>query len=64
VTNFRNFDLNLLLVLDGVLREGTLSNAAKALNVSQPTIKSSLLHCEGRQSTPSRKLQPRIRNAA
>jgi hypothetical protein len=27
VTNFRNFDLNLLLVLDGVLREGTLSNA-------------------------------------
>src|SRR3981189_683240 len=42
VTNFRNFDLNLLLVLDGVLREGTLSNAAKALNVSQPTISSSL----------------------
>ena len=38
MTNFRNFDLNLLLVLDGVLREGTLSNAAKALNVSQPTI--------------------------
>jgi hypothetical protein len=42
VTNFRNFDLNLLLVLDGVLREGTFSNAAKALNVSQPTISSSL----------------------
>jgi DNA-binding transcriptional LysR family regulator len=42
VTNFRNFDLNLLLVLDGVLREGTLSNAAKALSVSQPTISSSL----------------------
>src|SRR6201994_1271537 len=42
VTNFRNFDLNLLLVLDGVLREGTLSNAAKSLNVSQPTISSSL----------------------
>jgi DNA-binding transcriptional LysR family regulator len=42
VTNFRNFDLNLLLVLDAVLREGTLSNAAKALNVSQPTISSSL----------------------
>jgi DNA-binding transcriptional LysR family regulator len=42
VTNFRNFDLNLLLVLDGVLREGTLSNTAKALNVSQPTISSSL----------------------
>jgi len=42
VTNFRNFDLNLLRVLDGVLREGTLSNAAKALNVSQPTISSSL----------------------
>jgi len=42
VTDFRNFDLNLLLVLDGVLREGTLSNAAKALNVSQPTISSSL----------------------
>lgn len=42
VTNFRNFDLNLLLVLDGVLREGTLSNAAKALKVSQPTISSSL----------------------
>jgi DNA-binding transcriptional LysR family regulator len=42
VTNLRNFDLNLLLVLDGVLREGTLSNAAKALNVSQPTISSSL----------------------
>ena len=42
MTNFRNFDLNLLLVLDGVLREGTLSNAAKALNVSQPTISSSL----------------------
>ena len=29
-------------MLDGVLREGTLSNAAKALNVSQPTISSSL----------------------
>jgi DNA-binding transcriptional LysR family regulator len=42
VTNFRNFDLNLLLVLDAVLREGTLSNAAKALNVSQPTISHSL----------------------
>ena len=42
MTNLRNFDLNLLLVLDGVLREGTLSNAAKALNVSQPTISSSL----------------------
>jgi DNA-binding transcriptional LysR family regulator len=42
VTNLRNFDLNLLLVLDGVLREGTLSNAAKALNVSQPTISSSV----------------------
>ena len=42
MTNFRNFDLNLLLVLDGVLREGTLSNGAKALNVSQPTISSSL----------------------
>jgi DNA-binding transcriptional LysR family regulator len=42
VTNLRNFDLNLLLVLDGVLREGTLSNAAKALNVSQPTMSSSL----------------------
>jgi DNA-binding transcriptional LysR family regulator len=42
VTNLHNFDLNLLLVLDGVLREGTLSNAAKALNVSQPTISSSL----------------------
>jgi DNA-binding transcriptional LysR family regulator len=42
VTDFCNFDLNLLLVLDGVLREGTLSNAAKALNLSQPTISSSL----------------------
>lgn len=42
MTNLRNFDLNLLLVLDGVLREGTLSNAAKTLNVSQPTISSSL----------------------
>ena len=42
MTNFRKFDLNLLLVLDGVLRVGTLSNAAKALNVSQPTISSSL----------------------
>ena len=29
-------------MLDGVLREGTLSNAAKALNVSQPTTSSSL----------------------
>jgi DNA-binding transcriptional LysR family regulator len=36
LTNFRNFDLNLLLVLDGVLREGTLSNAARATNVSRP----------------------------
>ncbi len=42
MTDLRNFDLNLLLVLDGVLREGTLSKAAKALNVSQPTISSSL----------------------
>ena len=42
LTNFRNFDLNLLLMLDGVLREGTHSNAAKAMNVSWPTISSSL----------------------
>lgn len=42
MSNFRNFDLNLLLVLDSVLREGTLSHAAKALQVSQPTISSSL----------------------
>jgi Bacterial regulatory helix-turn-helix protein, lysR family len=42
VSDFRNFDLNLLRVLDGVLREGTLSNAAKALNLSQPTISTSL----------------------
>ena len=43
--NFRNFDLNLLLMLDGVLREGTLSNAAKAMNMSRPTISSSLAKC-------------------
>lgn len=42
MTNVRNFDLNLLLVLDAVLREGTLSNAAKALKLSQPTISNSL----------------------
>jgi DNA-binding transcriptional LysR family regulator len=42
MTNSRNFDLNLLLVLDAVLREGTLSNAAKTLKISQPTISSSL----------------------
>jgi DNA-binding transcriptional LysR family regulator len=42
MTNFRNFDLNLLLVLDSLLREGTLSNVAKALHLSQPTISSSL----------------------
>src|SRR6201982_1335695 len=42
LTNFRDFDLNLLLVVDGVLRESTLANAEKALSVSQPTISSSL----------------------
>jgi len=36
VTNLRNFDLNLLLVLDGVLREGTLSNAAKVRMQRRP----------------------------
>ena len=45
MTDFRNFDLNLLLMLDGVLREGTLSNAAKAMNMSRPTISSSLAKC-------------------
>lgn len=42
MTDVRDFDLKLLLVLDAVLREGTLSNAAKALKLSQPTISSSL----------------------
>jgi DNA-binding transcriptional LysR family regulator len=40
--DFQNFDLNLLKVLDSLLREGSLSNAAKVLHVSQPTISASL----------------------
>jgi DNA-binding transcriptional LysR family regulator len=42
MTNFQNFDLNLLTVLDCLLRERSLSHAAKVLHVSQPTISASL----------------------
>ena len=42
VENFRNMDLNLLLLLDVILEEKHISNAAVRLNMSQPAASRSL----------------------
>ncbi|WP_223670304.1 LysR family transcriptional regulator [Kangiella shandongensis] len=42
VENFRNADLNLLLILDVILEEKHISNAAVRLNMSQPAVSRSL----------------------
>lgn len=42
VENFRNLDLNLLLLLDVILEEKHVSNAANRLNMSQPAASRSL----------------------
>lgn len=39
---FRRLDLNLLVVLDALLREHSVSKAAKQLNLSQPAVSSAL----------------------
>ncbi|GAA0202511.1 LysR family transcriptional regulator [Kangiella japonica] len=42
IENFRNVDLNLLLLLDVILEERHISNAAVRLNMSQPAVSRSL----------------------
>ena len=42
VTNIGNFDLNLLRVLDALLREGSTVRAAERLHVTQPTVSAAL----------------------
>ncbi|GAA4356723.1 LysR family transcriptional regulator [Kangiella marina] len=42
IENFRNMDLNLLLLLDVILEEKHISNAALRLNMSQPAVSRSL----------------------
>ena len=42
IENFRNMDLNLLLLLDVILEEKHISNAAVRLNMSQPAVSRSL----------------------
>ncbi len=39
---FRKLDLNLLVVLDALLREHSVSKAAQLLNLSQPAVSSAL----------------------
>lgn len=40
--NIRTFDLNLVRIFDALLRHGSVSAAAKALNQSQPTVSNAL----------------------
>ena len=40
--NFTNFDLNLLRVLDALLREQNVSRAAEHLALSQPAVSNAL----------------------
>ncbi|WP_037005892.1 LysR family transcriptional regulator, partial [Ectopseudomonas composti] len=40
--NFSNFDLNLLRVLDALLREQNVSRAAERLSLSQPAVSNAL----------------------
>jgi len=40
--NLRNFDLNLLVVLEAVLSEASITRAAKRLNLSQPAVSQSV----------------------
>lgn len=40
--HFKGFDLNLLVVLDALLEEGSVSKAALRLNVSQPAVSAAL----------------------
>lgn len=42
MTNFRTMDLNLLRVLDAILREGSTVAAARRLGLSQPAVSSAL----------------------
>src|SRR5712671_6444759 len=43
----RDFDLNLLLVLDALFEEGTLTRTAQRLRLSQPTVSASLAKLRG-----------------
>lgn len=43
----RDLDLNLLLVLDALFEEGTLTRTAQRLRLSQPTISASLAKLRG-----------------
>jgi DNA-binding transcriptional LysR family regulator len=42
MVNLRTFDLNLLRVLDALLREGSTVGAARRLGLSQPAVSSAL----------------------
>ncbi len=75
--NFRTFDLNLLRVLDAVMREGSLTRAAAALAMTQPAVSHALkrLHqavgedlfvrgAHGMKPTPlAEALWPQVRDA-
>ena len=50
--NIRNLDLNLLLVFDAVFSSGSVSIAAKRLNMSQPTVSSALARLRGSLKDP------------
>src|SRR5579885_3700452 len=41
-TNIKDFDLNLLRVLDVLLREGSVTKASQQLNLSQPAMSNAL----------------------
>ena len=43
----RDLDLNLLLVLDALFEEGTLTRTAQRLRLSQPTVSASLAKLRG-----------------
>ena len=40
--NWRAFDLNLLVVFDGLFREGSVTRAGKRLGMSQPALSHAL----------------------
>ena len=40
--NLRRHDLNLLVILEAVLREGSISAAARRLNLTQPAVSQGL----------------------
>src|SRR5580704_18880347 len=45
--DLKDLDLNLLLVLDALLEEGTLTRTAQRLRLSQPTVSASLAKLRG-----------------